>query len=76
MDDNVPREEWARPVGFGFSGRVNGDADGTWQVQGLLAGVEYKVAGYPPGERGGPVLREFTAKPGETVDLGEMVLKE
>lgn len=52
------------------------DREGRWHVEGLIGGIEYQVRAAPNEKRLGSMLTRFTAKPGETVDLGQMVLEE
>ncbi len=65
-----------RLTSAGFKWQAYTDEEGRWDVAGLIAGVNYEVPVFPPEKRGGRTLAEFTAKGGQTVDLGEMVLKQ
>jgi len=73
---SIPAAVRTRLGGLGFLGEIRTDADGRWSVEGLIAGINYEVPVFPPEKRGGRTLAEFTAKGGETVDLGELVLKQ
>ena len=48
------------------------DAAGKWRMDGLIGGANYRVTVVPPGSNTQRRLGVFVAKPGESVDAGEM----
>jgi hypothetical protein len=52
------------------------DENGRWSTDGLIPGVEYSARAAAPGDDSGSASAEFTARSGETIDLGDMVLQE
>ena len=46
------------------------------KVEGLIAGMDYRVQVLWPERHLGRIPEKFIAKPGETVDLGQITLPE
>lgn len=60
----------------GFISYPYTDQDGRWRTDGIIPGIEYRVSSQPPDGGSGYASTQFTAQPGQTVDLGEMVLEQ
>lgn len=69
-----PRELGQRLSRATFGSVVAADEAGKWRLDGLIGDVHYKLIANTPDDRVMRLVAEFTAKPGETVDLGQMVL--
>ncbi len=52
------------------------DQDGRWTVGGLAGGAQYYAVAFLPDAVRTSTRVDFTAQAGETIDLGEMVLKQ
>ncbi len=52
------------------------DAEGKWSVDVIIPGMEYYVTVRRPGSNSWKEITDFTALPGETVDLGTLTLPE
>ena len=53
-----------------------GDDAGRWRASGFVAGLPYEILLVDRHDEFAPQTLEFTAQPGETIDLGEIVLEK
>ncbi len=62
------------PVNYGSD--FQSDAQGRLTLPALIPGATYRIEDFTPAFGGGdPVIRkEFTVKPGETIDLGDILI--
>jgi hypothetical protein len=76
-DSQAPQEIMSRLQALGGGNRqTSTDAQGKWQAEGLIPGLAYRVNFWgPDGNTGGGTPQDVTCTPGQTVDLGQTVLK-
>ena len=60
----------------GFVQQTHTDREGKWSAEGLIAGVEYQIYARAPDQGSAYASNHVTVEPGQTVNLGEMVLKQ
>ena len=59
----------------GFIADIYTDTEGKWSTEGIIPGVQYNVVLTPSQGELSYARADFTAKPGEDLDLGDMTLK-
>ena len=64
------QDDWAGFARLGYQlNKFRTDAEGRIALEGLVPGVTYRIVS---SQQGGRILREFTVRPGETVDLKDV----
>ena len=70
----ISQEFYRRTIEVGYGTYWYGDAAGRWHASGFVAGLPYEIVLLDRHYEFGRQTLEFTAQPGETIELGDIVL--